>query len=156
MRSVGIAISLLFLFSCSSYYGLSKRALRNYYISLETTPCFGRCPILKLEVNGNAQALLNAKRFTDSLGVFRMKLEPTQMRKLTKASALVDWKDLKNEYLSNYSDLPSRIIRYSVKPGDTIVVRYEKGEAPKDLEDLGVLLYELTDRDHPWKRMDQL
>lgn len=154
MRWLFYSLISVILLSCSSFYGYTGRKLKHYYISIETTACFGRCPILLMDVQGMGNASLDARRFVDSVGEFSMTLDPTQLRELTYASRRVGWDTLQKEYLSGYTDLPSRIIRFSVKAGDTAVVRYEKGEGPKELEKLGNLLYYIAVNDTAWNRVE--
>lgn len=110
-----------------------------------------------MELNGNGHVNLHARRFIDSLGLFERQLSKESLYNIVKNATTVDWKGLENEYLTGYTDLPSRIITYSPAKGDTFKVRFEEGAAPEHLEGLGKLLfYESDFVKHKWTRIEQL
>lgn len=144
------------VFSCKNDSGLSNRQLKKFYISMETTACFGRCPIMTMEIDGNGKALLHGRRFMDSLGLFQRQLEDEQLYSIVKQANKFRWEGFEEEYLTGYTDLPSRIISYSPKPGDTFRVRFEEGAAPEGLERLGNMIYHESDLiKNSWRRIDQ-
>jgi hypothetical protein len=135
MKNITI-ITLLcaaFFVGCSTNSKLSKKQRKNFYLSVEKTACFGKCPIYVLAIDGTGKADLNAKRFTDNIGQSSANLKSEDMSKLVALSKTADWMNYDSEYLTGYSDLPSTIIRYSKKAGDTTEVRYESDKGPVTL-----------------------
>jgi len=112
---------------------LSKKQKQNWYLSIEETACFGKCPIYTLKADGYGTAMLDAKRFMEPLGSFSSSLEDTTMASLVSLAAHADWKGYDSVYASGYSDLPSTIVRYSIQPGDTHTVKYESDLAPEPI-----------------------
>ena len=102
-------------------------------MSVEKTACFGQCPIYIIELDGVGGVNLEGKRFVDNIGESTAVLKSDDMTKLVVLSNTADWKAYDSEYLTGYSDLPSTIVRYSKKAGDTSEVRYESDKAPVTL-----------------------
>ncbi|MDB9882350.1 DUF6438 domain-containing protein [Bacteroidia bacterium] len=138
MKNITILTLLMaaFFFSCSPKNKLSKKEQKFWYLSVEKTPCFGTCPIYKIEINGLAEADKDAKRFMDELGLFKATIDKETFSELVSLTKTADWKNYKSEYLTGYSDLPSTIIRFSEHAGDTICIRYESTKAPIELQNL--------------------
>jgi hypothetical protein len=122
-----------FLVSCHSQNKLSKRELRAFYISMEKTPCFGSCPMYTITVDSKAMVELDARRFMDKLGKTSVTLSDVDLKSLQSVCAKASWDTYQAQYLTGNSDLPSTIVRYSIKQGDTLGVRYEANLAPTEL-----------------------
>jgi hypothetical protein len=129
-----------FFLSCANNKKLSKKQREAFYVSIEKTPCFGRCPIYKLSIT-DQKAFLNAYRFTENIGDLCNDIDGKWYRDLQDTCAFVNWGSFNNEYLTGYTDLPSTIIKFSVKPGDTTEVRYESDLAPLELRNIATLLH---------------
>lgn len=125
-----------FFIGCAHRNEFSKKEKKAFYISVEKTACFGTCPIYKLEIE-NSQAMLDAKRFTDNVGMSLQPMPDKDYHALQDSCFKLDWASYDEEYLTGYSDLPSTIVRFSIHPKDTIEVRYEGSEAPAELIRLG-------------------
>jgi len=138
MKFIGFLSILLFLVvSCSKKTCTTKTTNNNhFYLAMDKTPCFGQCPIYTVEVFGNGQLKLDARRFNDPDGNFSSVLDSDEMVKLQNLANNLKWDTFKEEYLTGYSDLPSTVLTYSKTIGDTLYVRYESDKAPKELMDL--------------------
>lgn len=122
-----------FFVSCHSAKNSFKKATNNTYISIEQTACFGECPTYKLTINGNGSALLDARRFMDSIGVFEAKVNSDTLCVIFSAAQKCKWETYDEEYISGYSDMPATIIQYSNNQRDTFTVRFEGKRAPLQL-----------------------
>lgn len=129
-------LPLLIFVSCSKQNKVSSNKLKQFYISSETTPCFGACPIYSLKINGKSEAVLAAGRFTEQAGNFSAELSTEVMQSLSKQAYSADWKNYKDRYMTGYSDLPSTILRFSSEAGDTTTVVFEFGAAPSILDSI--------------------
>ncbi len=138
MRNITILTLLMaaLFFSCSSKNKLSKKEQKSWFLSVEKTPCFGKCPIYKIEINGMAQANKDARRFLDEIGFFKGPVDEVTFAELVSLTKTAEWQNYKGEYLTGYSDLPSTIIRFSEHAGDTVRIRYESSKAPIKLQNL--------------------
>jgi hypothetical protein len=122
-----------FFVSCRSAKNAFKKATNNTYISIEQTPCFGECPIYKLTVYENGSALLDARRFMDSIGVFEAKVNLDTLCVTFEEAKKCKWETYDEEYISGYSDMPATVIQYSTNQRDTFTVRFEGERAPLQL-----------------------
>lgn len=100
---------------------------------MEQTACFGKCPIYTLTIDGNGAAMLDARRFMDSLGVFEATLDTDIVCDVLSTAKKGEWETYDKEYLTGYSDMPSTILSYSLNQKDTFTVRFEGEEAPVEL-----------------------
>lgn len=128
-----LLMAAFFFVSCNVNKDSCKKVKETAFISIEKTPCFGSCPIYTFNIQGSRNATLNARRFMDSIGVFTSQLSNDSLCSVFAKAKECEWKSYDSEYLGNYSDLPSTIIRYSPHAKDTFTVRYENGKAPKEL-----------------------
>lgn len=124
-----------------------------YYLEVSKTPCFGKCPIYTLSVFSDGNALLNAKRFMTLEGLYKVKINADSLALLSACVKAVNWKELEEEYLTGYSDLPSSELKYSSQAGDTIFVRWESEKAPETLLKLGEKL-ESIQQNNSWHSLD--
>lgn len=121
---------------------LSKDDTIHWFLSIEQTPCFGKCPIYLLSVNSLGISHFDGKRFVTPIGKYTSTISDTKYNDLKKLTSNVDWKEYDTEYISGYTDLPSTILRYSVHPLDTFTITFENNLAPKDLVHLASRLNE--------------
>lgn len=122
-----------FFGSCHSAKNAFKKATNNTYISIEQTACFGECPIYKLTIDRHGSALLDARRFMDSLGVFEAEVNSDTICVTFAEAKKCKWETYDEEYISGYSDMPATVIQYSTNQRDTFTVRFEGERAPLQL-----------------------
>jgi len=122
-----------FFVSCHSAKNGCRKSTKNTYISIEQTACFGECPIYKLTVDGNGSALLDARRFMDSIGVFEAKVNSDTLCVTFAEAKKCKWETYDEEYISGYSDVPATVIQYSTNQRDTFTVRFQGERAPLQL-----------------------
>ncbi|PCJ66433.1 MAG: hypothetical protein COA58_06555 [Bacteroidetes bacterium] len=135
MKNISLVTLLFaaFFVSCSSNSKLNKREMKDFYVSIEKTPCYGKCPMYKMEINGLGEANLEAIRFMKNLGSSTSQLSADEMARVVVQSENTDWESYDDEYLTGYSDLPSTIVRFSKCEGDTSILRYESNKAPVEI-----------------------
>ncbi len=132
-----LLLSALVLFACKSKKDqVQEEGTQNRIFSIETTPCFGRCPIYTMSIGSDGQADLNAVRFTEADGQYLAHLEDSVVNELFNRLDAMNWLAYKAEYMTGYSDLPSVILTYTSPNGQIFKVRFEEGAAPQELEQL--------------------
>ncbi len=154
MKAFFVSISFVLLFACSSKKKVCDiRVEDQIYLSIEKTPCFGQCPIFKMELLDSSSLKFNAVRFMDVNGNFEGDLSRKSYTDLKELASNVNWNGLQKEYLTGYSDLPSTILSYSAIDGDTTVVRYESNIAPENVSKLGTRLSQIQ-KTTTWKSVE--
>ncbi len=133
-----LLIAAFFLGCASPQKGkLTKKQKASWYLSVEETSCFGKCPMYKMSIDGSGEAVMLGKRFVEPLGRATSNIADSALKELIILAAVAEWDTCKSEYRSGYSDLPSTIVRYSIHAGDTFSVRYESNLAPEDITSIG-------------------
>jgi hypothetical protein len=85
------------------------------YWELQRTGCYGTCPIYKLQIYGNGNAVYEAGRFSKvkpKLGIYEKQLSRETINDLVKTFEEAKFWDLQNEYTDNVSDLPTTYITF--------------------------------------------
>lgn len=106
-----IAVFLLFV-SCQSYRKTTSSSLRYEIENLivNKSPCFGTCPMYKLEITKEGKAYLDARNFlkNDLKGKYTARLSSAQLQNLATELNRLDFTDLKDRYGDNrVTDLPA-------------------------------------------------
>lgn len=134
----------LFL-SCSS----QKTEATFTKIEYEAGPCFGFCPMYKMTIDSNRNAVLEAERFNFSQGnsredfskpregTFTTKIKAEDYAKLNAMLIALNAKSLKNYYGDkNITDLPTSYLRLNFADGSNKVIQdYGKSGTP-ELEEI--------------------
>lgn len=107
----------------------------NRVIVLETTPCYGTCPVQKLEIFADGQAHYQGIANTERQGEYRLKLRPSALKALQKCFRDARFFEFKDSYQQKVSDLPSTYLTFSEEGRTkTILDYYGTPEAIKQLE----------------------
>jgi hypothetical protein len=102
---------MLILASCKS----SETASITYdssKITLERSPCYGTCPVYKIELNGSGAATLENTRHVDPIGSFTGTLDSASVNSLFSYFANTKWDNYSNHYDANVSDLPTTTLSW--------------------------------------------
>lgn len=134
MRAGIFLLSIVLMFACKSKKDqYPKEVLDSRIFSVETTACFGRCPIYYMYISTDGSAVLDAKRFTEADGKYKAMLEDSIVNDFFERLDQMEWSKYKAEYLTGYTDLPSVIFNYVDAVGNKTTVRFEESAAPKEL-----------------------
>ncbi|WP_139920177.1 DUF6438 domain-containing protein [Hymenobacter sp. DG01] len=103
-------------------------------ITLERTPCFGRCPHYKAYIFPDGRVQYEGFRYAPMEGQAESRLPPAMVQKMLQQAKSIGFQQLKSEYTGDISDLPSTIltIRYGAT---TKTVKAEQG-TPAALQEL--------------------
>ena len=125
MKYIFLTLFTSFLINCNIFKNNEVSV-----ISLERTACFGTCPVYKIEIFNNGNAIYNGKRFVEKKGMFNFKLSKKEIKNIFKMADKINFINLKNEYYKPISDLPTSYIKIKSKK-----IKNYSG-APKKLYDL--------------------
>jgi hypothetical protein len=115
-------LSAAFFLACSSSKksGLSNKERLSWYLSVEQTPCFGKCPIYQMSIDGNQQVRLSAKRFLPRIGEYHAAMPDSLFNEIVSLTQQATW----DTYDSS----------------DTITLTYENKLAPEPVVSIVELL----------------
>lgn len=121
------------------------------FISMERTPCLGRCPGYTITIYETGFVIYEGRDFVEREGKHSAMLANEAMEELKSYIKSINFFNLKDKYDKEITDIPSCIIAVSIDGKyKKIIDRYE---APDDLRRLEKLIdyYVLTD---DLKKMD--
>lgn len=121
------------------------------YISIQKTPCFGRCPVYTFTLKGNGEAILKVDtNFTMPKGVYTYQLEKEKVKEIFDAFKLGKIYTFKNEYTGKMTDFPVTYLTYK-KGRKTKKIKDHYG-APKELKNLEGILVNTINEVTDWKK----
>ncbi len=106
-------------------------------------PCFGKCPMYKLEIYEGGYTKFYGDRHSDKLGIYDKTISKEELKSLVNAFEKADFYNFKNEYESNVPDAPAVKISYKSKNKELKEVS-GKLERPQTLRDLQVMLEDIA------------
>ncbi|MBW6483144.1 MAG: hypothetical protein K0B10_08780 [Vicingaceae bacterium] len=115
------------------------------FISMERTPCLGRCPGYTITIYETGMVIYEGRDFVEREGKYSAMLSNDAMEELKNYINSINFFNLKDKYDKEITDIPSCIIAVSLDGKyKKIVDRYE---APDELRRLEKLIdyYVLTD-----------
>ena len=149
-----LLLFLLFTFACSSSKNISekkeKQVKKELIISLERTPCYGTCPIYKMEVFSDGSAFFHGERFVDKIGDFQFTVSKKTIDYILKQAEEIDFFEMKDKYTGNITDLPKTITFIKSEKGEKKIVNYYN--SPKILKEFESLVDSCID----YRRMKKL
>jgi len=89
---------------------------KDLYVRIERTPCYGRCPIDKVEASGDGTVRYIGERFVPRLGTYVRRLtneEISTLERLLRESAFEKYDTLYDN--PGISDLPSLVLTYRLE-----------------------------------------
>jgi|TARA_B100000959_G_scaffold256017_1_gene288853 hypothetical protein len=149
-----LLLFLLFTFACSSSKNSSekkeKQVKKELIISLERTPCYGTCPIYKMEVFSDGSAFFHGERFVDKIGDFQFTVSKKTIDYILKQAEEIDFFEMKDKYTGNITDLPKTITFIKSEKAEKKIIDYYN--APKILKEFESLVDGCID----YRRMKKL
>jgi hypothetical protein len=134
---------LITFISCKT----SKKAI-NYnadtiVFKLKKEACFGKCPIIEMDIYGDYRAELKAKLNYKIIGKYETRLDHETMLILINKFESLNFSDFNNEYNSSIADLPNITIAYN--NGKEYKEVKGKENRPVDLMELQFALEKVCD-----------
>ncbi|MFY0643773.1 MAG: hypothetical protein JXR19_04840 [Bacteroidia bacterium] len=133
-----LAIAFIFIvfLSCKTTKDSGQETQDIRVFTVETTACFGRCPIYKLTIASDGTAFLDAIKFTEADGKYSTQLSDSTVEEFYRRLDTLAWSSYEDVYRTGYTDLPSVIINYISPEGIQHKVILEQAAAPKELQQL--------------------
>lgn len=104
-------------------------------IVLETTECYGTCPVQKLEIFAGGLVRYQGIKHTKLKGTYALKLRKSDLERLSKRFRTARFFEFKDSYQQKVSDLPTTYLTFSDGGRTkTILDYYGTPEAVKQLE----------------------
>lgn len=107
-------------------------------LTLETTNCWGKCPVFTLKINGDGTANYEAKEYADRIGSFHTIIPKADMERVIALVRYINPFKLNSSYTGNWSDDQTAI---------TVITSNEKTKKIEDYGEIGSFgltrLYEL-------------
>lgn len=110
-----LLVFILFFSSCFNLTKQKELQSPKIIISLEKTACFGRCPVFKIIIYNNGEALYNGLKFVKKVGEHDLKVSKREIDKILSKAKKIGFNNLKNEYSERITDLPTTYIMINNK-----------------------------------------
>lgn len=110
-----LLVFILFFSSCFDLTKQKELQSLKIIISLEKTACFGRCPVFKIIIYNNGEALYNGLKFVKKVGEHDLKVSKREIDKILYKAKKIGFNNLKNEYSERITDLPTTYIMINNK-----------------------------------------
>ena len=108
----------------------------NIMVSLQRTPCFGQCPVFKIQLFNDGQALYEGKAHCKRVGIYKSVASFELMKTIQQKAILINYLSLNERYPKGESmitDIPTTISY--VKVGTDSKMIYNNYDAPRELVD---------------------
>ena len=159
MKLLMYSFFLLLIAPCNSSKKLakteetSKNDNSKVMITFQTTPCFGRCALYTLTINGETKtATYLGTQYTEKIGTYTKPITAKELDALVKAFDDAKFNTLNDEYLGNITDFPIKFISFTNNNGQTKKIK-ERSGAPEELIHLEKVLIEYGNSEG-WKKSE--
>ncbi len=158
--------SLLVLFGLSACTTSQTQTSKYSKIEYEVGPCFGFCPIYKITIDDNRNAVLEAEHFNFSEGegrgdfdkpregTFESTISKEDYDKLIALTDAANVKTLKNSYIDErIMDASKTTLRIYFSDGTKKEISISAGEKPTELKALYTYIAELK-KNQKWQKIN--
>jgi len=132
---IWITLTVVILASCASTSSAVSTGSSFTMITLERTPCFGRCPVYKVSIYGDGTVRYDGKEYVKVKGGQTRIISPEQVRQLRAEFEQASYFSFKENYDTiTFTDAPLAITSATID-GRTKRVRHYLGDgtAPREL-----------------------
>ena len=91
-------------------FGNTSDTLNSAVISFEQTACYGTCPVHKLIIYSNGEAVYVASRHTELIGTFTSQFTKSEIQEIFSKANELNFYAAENEYTAPMTDLPTSIL----------------------------------------------
>ena len=117
-------------------------------MSVQHTPCFGKCANFKVTVYNNGFVEYDGGEFANRIGKFHKKISKQEVKELRQKFRDADFFNFKDEYTAPVTDMPTTYVIFTDKGKTKKVTDYF--DAPGSLRKLEVLLNNIADDKTGW------
>ncbi|MCB0400555.1 MAG: hypothetical protein KDD41_00580 [Flavobacteriales bacterium] len=108
------------------------------FITMERTPCLGRCPSYKISIFNTGKILYEGYDFVEHQGTFQGQLSPVQLNDIRAKMDEIKIFALQNKYDSPITDIPSCLLY--INDGEQKKKIYDRHGAPESLKEFEKLI----------------
>lgn len=153
MLKLFFSLFIMVFISCSSAKNTTKQEQQNdIVITMQKTPCYGRCPVYEITINGDGSSKFVGRRFVDSIGVFEKQFSQVEVNSLVKAFEEAKFFEMQDEYTSKVSDMSTTYVSFSVNGKTKRIKDYYN--APAELKELEKMIEKLAFTPG-WKKLNE-
>jgi len=107
---------------------------KSSFIEMSKTPCFGKCAVYNIRIDGKGNIIYNGKQNVKLEGEHLMNFPPDAVNEVFKAFVESHFWDFEDEYTDNISDLATTYVTFSHEDQTKKITDYYG--APQSLKDL--------------------
>ena len=101
-------------------------------LSLERTPCFGKCPTYKYTILTTGKIIYNGSQNTKNIGSYTAQLNKSQLEEIKNQIKILDAFSLQDKYDAKVTDIPSTILVINIDGKKKKI--YDRHGAPEKLK----------------------
>lgn len=118
MKNLILIASLTLFFSCKQNVPITENPAivevqesipvkESLFLTMERTPCFGKCPSYKITIFNTGNVVYEGFNFTEKEGKHTKKLTQKQLTEIQSQIEVIGLFELKDKYDSQITDIPS-------------------------------------------------
>lgn len=123
------------------------------FLTLERTPCFGKCPTYKYTIYTTGRVLYNGVENVKNIGTYKAQLTKSQIEKIKNNIESAKIFSLKNKYDSQITDIPSTLLVINIDGQKKKI--YDRYGAPEELTKFEKLVDDIVLNSNMTKTKDQ-
>lgn len=150
-KAVNIFLIFLMIASCNNSKKVSENEQKPVF-KFQETPCFGQCPVYKMEIFKNGLVKYEGERFVEKLGTYEKTISEEKVERLIKEFDAASFFEFEDEYTSNMTDLPTVYTTYNKGDQSKRVLNYYG--APDELKVLEKKLRKIAESTDGWKKVE--
>ena len=108
------------------------------FLSMERTPCLGKCPNYKITIMNNGKVTYEGFDFTEKIGFYKKQLSAKQLSKIKKQIESIGLFEMENKYNGKVTDIPA-VSLFVIYKGNKKKI-FDRYGGPKDLRDFEKLI----------------
>lgn len=122
-------------------------------LTLERTPCFGKCPTYKYTIYTTGRVIYNGVENVKTIGTYKAQLTKSQIEKIKNNIESAKIFSLKNKYDSQITDIPSTLLIINIDGQKKKI--YDRYGAPEELTKFEKLVDDIVLNSNMTKTKDQ-
>lgn len=122
-------------------------------LTLERTPCFGKCPTYKYSIYTTGRVIYNGVENVKNIGTYKAQLTKAQIEKIKNNIESAKIFSLKNKYDSQITDIPSTLLVINIDGQKKKI--YDRYGAPEELTKFEKLVDDIVLNSNMTKTKDQ-
>jgi hypothetical protein len=130
----------------------TKPIKESLFLTMERTPCFGRCPNYKITIMNSGKVLYHGIKFTRKEGPYTKMLTAKQLSQIQTRIDEINLFELNDKYDSNITDIPA-VALFVVYKGNKKKI-FDRYGGPKELKEFEKLIDSIVLDDQLIKKIE--